>query len=110
MQNKIDFIRVSLARLKIYVSRATTYMSLLNSGMLIFLLLAQLKTFGINISLTTYALPVFILSMLGCIFLGYLDWKLKIYEEENRQSTSTNPQVMEILNRVKSIEEQIKLR
>ena len=105
----MDFVRFFTARLKVYVGRASAYNSIINSGMLLFILLASLKNLGMGeFPIAKYGIPIFLASMGLAMTIGYLDVKLGLYEAEQKYTSSRNPQLIEILERVKKIEEKLK--
>lgn len=94
-----------LVRWKVYVQRALSYMSILNAGMLFFITADVLKKYGFDYKIYWLAPIMFVLSLIGCLLLGWFDLKSGVYEEELRWGSKNNPVLMEILERIKKIEE-----
>ena len=54
-------IRELLVKMKVYVNRTAGYLSIINSGMILFLMLSKLKELGIaNLDLSKYYIPIFL--------------------------------------------------
>ena len=70
-------------------------------------MLSKLKDFGIDIPLTQWFFPLFILSIFGAIAVGYVDVKLGFFSEENKAVTKRNPVYDDILDRLKRIENKL---
>ena len=90
-----------LVRWKIYYDRARAYI-----GSVQFLMLAIIlaKQFGIRLGLLGSVLLVFFF-FAGCLIVGYIDTKLGIRAEEASNYNKENPEITEILERVKRIED-----
>jgi len=95
----------TLVRWKVYLQRALSYMAVLNAGMLFFLTADLLKKYGFQFSILIVTPLLFICSLLFCFLLGWFDLKSGVYEEELRWGSNNNPVLVEILERVKKIEE-----
>lgn len=100
-------IRKLLAETKIYIQRSMSYVSILNSGMILFLMLSRLEDFGIDINLTQWFFPLFILSIFGAIAIGYVDVKLGFFSEESNAASKRNPVLFEMLTRLERIENKL---
>lgn len=94
--------------LKVYISRAGSYISMLNTGMILLLFLSQLKAYGFNINLTKWAIPLYCLTIILLIILGYLDNKLGIHKYEVSITQKQNTDIQEILKEIKEIKEKLK--
>ena len=96
-----------MAETKIRVQRSMSYISIINSGMILFLMLSRLKEFGINISLTQWFFPLFIASIFAAIAVGHMDIKLGFFREESGAVAKRNPVLTDIQNRLESIENKL---
>ena len=96
-----------MAETKIRVQRSMSYISIINSGMILFLMLSRLKEFGIDISLTQWFFPLFITSIFAAIAIGHLDIKLGFFSEEAGAVSKRNPVLTDIQNRLGSIENKL---
>ena len=72
-------------RYKQYISRTVTYLSLINSGMLLFLFLNTIKgTRDLGIDLDKYFMVIFATGIFCLAFLGWIDITfIKGVQEEN---------------------------
>lgn len=93
---------------KVNMQRSMSYVSILNSGMILFLLLAKLQDYGIKIYITKWFFPIFILSMLLMMLVGYIDFKSGFHREEVRVTSSRNPYFKEIIERLERLEKEVK--
>lgn len=102
-------LRTWLMEAKILFNRSISYISILNSGMILFLFLSKLKESGyISFDLGTYFIPLFIITFIIFILIGYMEDKLGFFREEQRRQMNRNPQVNETYKIVKEIQEKIK--
>ena len=107
MQVLVKF-RENLTLLKMYFNRAITYVSLVNTGMILTLFLDKINQLSsIHIDIGRWGFIIYIVALVGAIFVGYLDVKFGFYKAENNLNTSQIPQTTEILARLKSIENKI---
>jgi len=108
MRKKLEKTRSILAELKVNISRSMSYVAIVNSGMILFLLLSRLENYNIDINLSVWFLPLFLLSIIGMIIVGYIDNKIGMHHEEQRVSNTRNPHMMDIITRLERIEEKLK--
>ena len=102
------WLRRTFTRNKVFIHRAMSYMTILNSGMIMFLLLSRLQDYGIEIHITKWFFPIFIASILMLIAIGYLDFRFGFHKEEMRISQGENPYMAEIVERLDKIEKKLK--
>ena len=76
--------------------------------MILFLLLSSLEKYGIDIDIQTWFFPILITGLLLLVLIGYLEDKLGFHEAEQHTVTKRNPQLNEILNKLKILEKEIK--
>ncbi|MBW3019433.1 hypothetical protein KY329_04595 [Candidatus Woesearchaeota archaeon] len=89
---------------KIFIQRSLSYVAILNSGMILFLMLAKLENYGIDINLTKWFLPIFIMTVAGMITVGFIDTKLGFFAEEKRRIHNRDPHEKDIIRRLDKIE------
>jgi hypothetical protein len=104
----IKKIRSKLIHSKIFIQRSLGYISIFNSGMILFLVLSQLEKYKIDIELETWFIPIFILTILLMILFGYFEDKMGFFEEENEAVNRRNPALRDIEQRLEKIEELLK--
>ena len=93
---------------KVFIKRSMSYVSILNSGMILFLLLSRLEDYGYDIVLETWFFPIYFMGVLSLIVLGYLDYRFGFHSEEQKISAERNPYMTDIIKRLDSIEEKLK--
>ena len=78
---------------KYYISRTVTYLSIINSGMLLFLFLSKLKELGyINADLDKYFIIIFGLGLFILLIIGWFDVNvIKGFQEESSFSFTLCP-------------------
>ena len=85
-----------------------SWMAVINSGMILFLVLSKLQDYGIKIYITAWFIPIYF----GIIFLmmvfGYIEDKAGLYREESRAVAARNPYFKEIIERLERIEKKLK--
>jgi len=109
VSNFIGFRKI-FTECKVNIQRSLSYVAILNSGMILFLLLAKLKDYDIHIHLTKWFLPIFLASIVAMIFIGYLDHKLGFHREEQRLHGKRNPYFEDIIERLDRVEKAVKKR
>ncbi len=92
---------------KVFIQRALGYMTMVNSGMILFLLLSKLQDYGISIYITRWFFPIFMLGIVAMILVGYLDYRFGFHREEMRARSEQNPYMGEILERLDRIEKKV---
>lgn len=100
-------LRETVSESKILIQRSMSYVSIINSGMILFLLLSRLQDYGLDIYITKWFIPIFILTILIMLFIGWLDTKLGFYSTETKRAQSRNPYMKEIISRLDKIEKKL---
>lgn len=85
-----------------------SWISIINAGMILFLVLAKFQDYGIHIYITKWIIPIYLVVMVAMVFVGYFEDKLGFFKEEIKENTKRNPQMQEILERLDRIEKKIK--
>ena len=101
-------IRSKLIHIKVYITRALSYASLVNMVLILFLALSNLEKYGIDIKLETWLVPIVILMFFILILIGFMEDKLGFFEEEQRVHSVRNPQINDIIKRLDRIESKLK--
>ena len=101
-------LRKVLIYSKVWAQRTMSWVAILNSAMILFLVLAKLQEYGIGVSITRWFIPIFILLVILMILFGYLEDKAGFHREELQEITKRNPVYGEILERLERIEKKIK--
>ena len=65
-------IRDSLIKLKVYMARTSSYISLVNTAMILFLFLSNLERYNIDIEIQDMILPIFVVGLFGMLLFGFL--------------------------------------
>lgn len=109
MRKTLSKIRNKILFIKQYIGRATGYLSLINSGMLLFLFLNKLKESGlISFNTEKYYVPIVILGSLILITFGWVDFTfLRGIQEEAKIGFELNPYYVEMRNNIREIKKEI---
>lgn len=99
--------RKVITHAKILVSRTQSYTSMISAGMILFLVLGKLKDFGVDINLTKWFIPIYIVSMAGVFLIGYVDNMFGFYEQEQKLRSEKNPYFVEILSEIKKVNKRL---
>ena len=91
MENVFKTFGKGLVNSKIFIQRSMSWINILNSGLLLFLVLSKLQDYGVGFELETYFIPIFLLTILVLIGLGYLEDKLGFFEKENMERAGRDP-------------------
>lgn len=89
---------------KIFIQRSMSYVAILNSGMILFLMLSRLENYGFDINLKTWFLPIFIITIAGMVTVGFIDTRLGFFAEEKRRIHNRDPHQRDIIRRLDKIE------
>ncbi len=92
---------------KVWAQRTMSWISVANSGMILFLVLARLQEYGINISVTHWFVPLFLVMLLMLILLGYIEDKAGFHREELHEVAKKNPLLNDIIKRLDRIEKKM---
>jgi hypothetical protein len=93
---------------KIFYQRSLGYISLVNSAMILFILLSDLKKYGVFIDIKTWFFPILIGGIFLLILFGYLEDKLGFFRTEQEEATKRTPQMNAILEKLNHIENDVK--
>lgn len=94
--------------MKVYISRALSYASLVNMVLILFLALSNLEKYGIDIRLETWLIPIVVFVFFLLILIGFMEDKMGFFEEEQRVHAVRNPGMKEIIERLDRIEAKLK--
>lgn len=100
-------IRSKIVHSKLFIQRSMSYVSIINSAMILFLLLSNLEKYGINIRIERWFFPIILIGFILLITFGYIEDRLGFHSEESRAATNRNPQMTEIMNRLDRIEKKL---
>ena len=106
--NIFIWLRKFLVYSKIWAQRTMSWISIANSGMILFLVLSKLQDYGINLYITKWFFPIFALTIFLLILLGYVEDKAGFHNEEMKTMGDKNPTFNEILKRLDRIEKRIR--
>ena len=93
---------------KLWIQRTMSWVAMINSGMILFLVLSKLQDYGIKIYITAWFIPIYIAIVLLMILFGYLEDRAGFYREESREAAKRNPYFREMLERLDKIERALK--
>lgn len=94
-------------KLRVYMLRTGSYISLINTSMILFLFLSNLEQYGIDIEIQDWIVPLFFIGLLSMFLFGYLEDKLGFYTQEQKTTQSKSPYFKEIIDRLDKIEKQL---
>lgn len=95
---------------KVWIQRSMSYIAIVNSGMILFLLLSRLQDYGIQIHIAKWFFPIFVATIIIMLIIGYMDDKLGFHKEEHKVAQRRNPYMKEIIERLDNIEKEMKKR
>ena len=98
-------IREILVYLKFYIHRSSSYLAIINSSMILFILL---NTLNIDANLEKYFIIILILGLLALILFGALDIHLfKANQIEQVLNFKYNPAMIELREKIDEINEKL---
>src|SRR5665647_347676 len=103
-----DLNKRTFIRWKVYFDRSRMYIGYIQFFLIVFVFLRSFKDNYYGDLFFKYALisiPIFFLVfIISVVFIGYLDLKLGLREEEFKNLSKSNPVTMDILETIKSME------
>ena len=105
MKNQLKKFREKLILLKMCITRSSSYITLINSGMILFLFLSKLKEANIiKIHIRDYFIPLFIIGIFSLMVIGWIEIKyLKGMSTELKMVWEFNPEFRKLKKQVDSI-------
>jgi hypothetical protein len=91
--------------LKFYIARSASWLSLINSGMILYLVLDKIQAhmkLGLDVSL--YFPIIYVTGIFFMIVLGFIDDKLQCTKKEQEIGADRSPWFTDIINRLERIE------
>ena|SRR3989339_724178 len=104
---RFENLREFLIRIKVYISRTNSYIGIVNSTLILFLFLSDLKKYGVYITIKDWLIPLSFLWIFLMISFGYLEERFGFFSEEQKVSGLKNPHTREILERLERIEKKL---
>ena len=89
------------------MGRTSSYISLINTGMILFLFLSNLERYNVDVDIKDWLLPIFLFGLMGMFLFGYLEDKLGFYRQEQKTTQSRSPYLLEIVERLDKIEKKL---
>lgn len=92
-----------------YMARSMTYVGMINSAMILFLLLSNLEKYGIDIDLRSWMIPLVITGIFVLVIWGFIEDKLGLWRYEQKVSTDRNYHTNEILKKLTEMEKRLEV-
>ena len=99
--------RKGSAKVKVYLQRSLSWIGLLNSVMILYLMMSDLSERGVIGSLQKYVVLSIVVLAVGLLVFGYFEVKYGFMRAEYSAIWKNIPQVNEILNRLEAIENKL---
>lgn len=100
-------IRKFMVYSKLWIQRTMSWIAVVNSGMILFLVLSTLQDYGIKIHITAWFIPIYFGIIILMMVFGYIEDKAGLFREESRATADRNPYFKEIINRLEKIENKV---
>jgi hypothetical protein len=107
MTTFFEKIRSKLIHSKIFAQRTLGYVAILNTVILLYLFLSDIKKYGIYIDIQKWFIPILLAGAVLLVLVGYFEDKMGFFEEENKAVTRRTPQMNEIITRLDKIEKRL---
>ena len=92
---------------KTFLKRSASYISIFNTGMIIFIAIAQLKDMGFDINIGENVLLVYGVGTVLMFIAGYLDFRMGFDIIETGINARRNQYEMEVVTKVRKMEEML---
>jgi len=103
-------IREFLIYGKLWIQRTMSWIAIINSGMILFLVLSRLQDYGIEIYITAWFIPIYLAVIFLMMFFGYLEDRAGFHREESKATAERNPYFKEIIGRLDRIEKKLNMQ
>lgn len=103
-------IREFLVYGKLWMQRTMSWIAVINSGMILFLVLSKLQEYGIKIYITAWFIPIYLAVIFLMMLFGYLEDRAGFHREESRAIGKRNPYFEEIIERLDKIEKKLSIK
>ena len=104
---KFGAIREKAMNIKVCANRSMSYFSMVNMALILYVALVNFReTRGITIS-GWLVIPLSIMMVLLFLGLGWAEVKLKFFSDEQKITALKNPVIVEMLNKLNSIEDKL---
>jgi len=107
MKRLLIKLRDFIIKVKVYMARTSSYISLINTAMILFLFLSNLEKYNIDIDIRNWIVPIFFVGISGMLLFGYLEYRF-VYQQEQKTTQAKSPYFKEILKRLDRIEKKLK--
>ncbi|MBN2367615.1 hypothetical protein JXC34_01250 [Candidatus Woesearchaeota archaeon] len=107
MRQLFQRFRKFLIRIKVYLARSASYITMINTAMVLFLFMSNLEKYGIDIEIKDMIIPIVFLGLIVMIIFGFIEDKLGFYSEEQKTTQSRSPYMKEIIQRLERIEQKL---
>ncbi len=84
-----------------------SWVSIANSGMILFLVLSKFQEYGFKIHITRWIIPIYFIFLLMLIVFGFVEDRLGFHREEKRVQERRSPYMKEMLERMDKIEKKL---
>ena len=101
-------MKKGFGKIKMFIMRALSYAAIINGAMILFLVLAQLEKYNIDIDITKTFFPILLVGIFGLGIFGLIEDKLGLHEAERHAQEQRNPYMKEIIERLERIEKRVK--
>ncbi len=107
MKKYLIKLRNLVIKLKVYMARTSSYISLINTAMILFIFLSNLEKYNIDIDIRNWILPIFVVGISMMLLFGYLEYRF-VYHQEQKTTQKKNPYMKDIIRRLDRIEQKLK--
>ena len=105
---KFERSRELLMLWKSYLARSASYITIFNTGVLVFLFLSDLEKYGIDINMTTWGIPIVGGGLMLMVGVGFVEDKLGFWKQEVNVANLRNPCLLEIREDVKALRKEVR--
>jgi hypothetical protein len=92
---------------KFWIQRTMSWLAIVNSAMILFLVLSKLQDYGLKIYITRWFIPIYIATLVLMILFGYIEDKLGVFKKESEILQKKTPYVNEMMERLERIEKKL---
>lgn len=101
-------LKSKFSNLKVILQRASSYVNLLNTGMIAFLFLETLQSRGLFQNLKLNLLWVYPVGLIAMFLVGWIDWKAGLHSNEQKTIFERNPVITKISDDLDEIKRKLR--
>ncbi len=99
--------RKNIVHSKVFLQRTMSWISIANSGMIMFLVLSKFNDYGLKIYITKWIIPLYLFFLLLMLVFGYAEDRLGFLSEEKKIHEKRSPYMKDMIDRMDKMDKKL---